>query len=47
MRLPLVEPDELTRAVRAVTASGVAVQAVDTQVASLDEAFIELTRSAA
>ncbi|MGW1031995.1 ATP-binding cassette domain-containing protein [Streptomyces antibioticus] len=45
VRLPLVEPDELTRAVRAITASAVDVLAVDTQVASLDEAFIELTRS--
>ncbi|MEU5807510.1 MULTISPECIES: ATP-binding cassette domain-containing protein [unclassified Streptomyces] len=45
VRLPLVEPDELTRAVRAVTASAVEVLAVDTRVASLDEAFIELTRS--
>ncbi|MFI5982598.1 ATP-binding cassette domain-containing protein [Streptomyces sp. NPDC051555] len=47
VRLALVEPDELTRAVRAVTASAVEVLAVDTRVASLDEAFIELTRSAA
>ncbi|MEU2915730.1 ATP-binding cassette domain-containing protein [Streptomyces massasporeus] len=47
VRLPLVEPDELTRAVRAVTASAVEVLAVDTRVASLDEAFIELTRSTA
>ncbi|MGW6980358.1 ATP-binding cassette domain-containing protein [Streptomyces sp. NPDC054932] len=47
VRLPLVEPDELTRAVRAVTASAVDVLAVDTRVASLDEAFIELTRSTA
>ncbi|MFI2238014.1 ATP-binding cassette domain-containing protein [Streptomyces chrestomyceticus] len=45
--LPLVEPDELTRAVRAVTASEVDVLAVDTRVASLDDAFIELTRSTA
>ncbi|MFI5800319.1 ATP-binding cassette domain-containing protein [Streptomyces sp. NPDC051677] len=47
VRLPLVEPDELTRAVRAVTASAVDVLAVDTRVASLDDAFIELTRSTA
>ncbi|MFE9252363.1 ATP-binding cassette domain-containing protein [Streptomyces sp. NPDC007088] len=46
VRLPLGEPDELTRAVRAIAASAVDVLAMDTQVASLDEAFIELTRSA-
>ncbi|MGW2182499.1 ATP-binding cassette domain-containing protein [Streptomyces sp. NPDC001732] len=45
LRLPLVRPDELTRAVRAVAAAGVAVDSVDTRVASLDEVFLELTRS--
>lgn len=47
VRLPLAEPDELTRAVRCITASAVDVLSVDTRVASLDEAFLELTRSTA
>jgi oleandomycin transport system ATP-binding protein len=43
VRLPIIEEQQLTRALRVLAGCGVAIAAIDTRVPSLDEVFLTLT----
>jgi oleandomycin transport system ATP-binding protein len=43
IRLPIVEDEQLTRALRVLAGCGAAIAAIDTRVPSLDEVFLTLT----